>query len=70
MEDICLAGNPAINGICGDPECVCARRQRRWFDENPEPMGGVERVVWLLCVFGLVAVFGFWVLDFLRRIGG
>jgi hypothetical protein len=22
--DVCLAGNPAVNGICGDAECVCA----------------------------------------------
>ena len=22
--DVCLAGAPAVNGICGDPGCVCA----------------------------------------------
>lgn len=22
--DVCIAGEPAINGVCGDPECVCA----------------------------------------------
>lgn len=22
--DVCLAGCPAINGVCGDPDCVCA----------------------------------------------
>lgn len=21
---VCLAGNPAVNGVCGDPDCVCA----------------------------------------------
>jgi hypothetical protein len=25
IVDVCLAGAPAINGVCGDPECVCAR---------------------------------------------
>lgn len=20
---VCLAGEPAINGVCGDPECIC-----------------------------------------------
>lgn len=23
--DVCLAGNPAVDGVCGDPDCVCAR---------------------------------------------
>ena len=22
--DVCIAGNPAVNGVCGDAECVCA----------------------------------------------
>jgi hypothetical protein len=22
--DLCMAGESAINGVCGDPECVCA----------------------------------------------
>lgn len=22
--DVCITGNPAVNGVCGDPECVCA----------------------------------------------
>jgi len=22
--DVCIAGNAAINGKCGDPECVCS----------------------------------------------
>jgi hypothetical protein len=22
--DVCLAGNPAVNGVCGDADCVCA----------------------------------------------
>jgi hypothetical protein len=21
--DVCIAGNPAVNGICGDKDCVC-----------------------------------------------
>lgn len=23
LRDVCLAGNPAIDGKCGDKECVC-----------------------------------------------
>lgn len=26
--DCCMAGEPAENGICGDPECVCSPRGR------------------------------------------
>lgn len=22
--DVCLAGNPAVDGVCGDPDCVCS----------------------------------------------
>jgi len=24
--DICIAGAPAVNGVCGDPDCVCGAR--------------------------------------------
>lgn len=24
-DDVCLAGNPAKAGVCGDKDCVCAR---------------------------------------------
>jgi hypothetical protein len=23
INDVCIAGNSAINGQCGNPECVC-----------------------------------------------
>lgn len=26
VVDVCMDGNPAINGCCGDPDCVCATR--------------------------------------------
>lgn len=26
--DVCLAGNPAVNGCCGEPDCVCAREPK------------------------------------------
>jgi hypothetical protein len=29
--DVCIAGNPATDGVCGDPDCVCAP------DLEPEP---------------------------------
>lgn len=22
--DVCITGNPAVNGVCGDPGCFCA----------------------------------------------
>jgi len=25
VVDVCIAGAPAINGVCGDPDCVCGR---------------------------------------------
>jgi hypothetical protein len=25
VGDVCIAGSPAENGICGDPDCVCSR---------------------------------------------
>jgi hypothetical protein len=25
IRDVCIAGESALNGVCGDPECVCAR---------------------------------------------
>ena len=24
-EDLCIAGNPAIFGVCGNADCVCAK---------------------------------------------
>lgn len=24
VDDLCITGNPARNGICGDPDCFCA----------------------------------------------
>lgn len=44
--DICIAGNPAVNGICGDSECVCAEKINVLDPENPEE-------TWL-CVCGNV----------------
>lgn len=26
-DDVCLAGAPARNGVCGEPGCVCDRRK-------------------------------------------
>jgi len=25
VRDVCLAGAPALNGVCGDRDCVCAK---------------------------------------------
>jgi hypothetical protein len=24
VHDVCITGNPALNGRCGDPDCVCS----------------------------------------------
>jgi hypothetical protein len=24
VHDVCITGNPALNGKCGDPDCVCS----------------------------------------------
>lgn len=45
--DLCIAGNPAVNGVCGDPECVCYTTPVDILSENPaiirmaEKAGGV-----------------------------
>jgi hypothetical protein len=31
MNDLCLAGNPARNGVCGEEGCVCDAVPAPWF---------------------------------------
>lgn len=42
--DVCLAGEPARSGICGDPICVCTPPEIVKLDRKPfERTGVVER---------------------------
>ena len=50
--DVCIAGNSAVNGICGDPDCVCAPQigselaanRAQFVAVNVAVMQGLERV--------------------------
>jgi hypothetical protein len=40
--DVCVAGSPAVNGICGDADCVCARTAKPVEEPVMEPVAEAE----------------------------
>jgi hypothetical protein len=35
VVDVCIAGSPAVNGVCGDPDCVCAMSDNDGVEDDP-----------------------------------
>lgn len=43
--DVCIAGAPAVNGVCGDPDCVCAPDPPKW---TPEESARIQAAAYFL----------------------